>query len=194
VLALRDPVVLAKQVATLDVLSAGRIVLGIGSGWLQPEFDLLGVDFDGRGARTDEGIALVRQCWTGTLDRHGAQVFTTPRPAREVPVVIGGISSRALARAGRVGDGWFAVQQASRAEPSEIERGMASIGAARQRRGRSGKSRTIVYVSRSAHDLGSVARLLPMYRDLGVDDMVVDVDWRDKGCPKFAAEILGIGS
>jgi probable F420-dependent oxidoreductase len=125
----RNPVVLAKEISTLDRLSKGRVTLGIGVGWLREEFDALGVPFTERGARTDEHVAVMRALWTGAsvdfdgrfTTLAGANVF--PHPAQEsIPIVIGGHTEAAARRAGRLGDGftpgkgdWPALQRTMRA-------------------------------------------------------------------------------
>ena len=110
----RNPLVLAKQVATLDHLSGGRVSLGIGVGWLREEFDALGVPFERRGARTDEYVLAMRALWAGDDARfRGAFVnfegmSCNPKPVRgAVPILVGGHSERAARRAGRLGDGFF---------------------------------------------------------------------------------------
>jgi probable F420-dependent oxidoreductase len=110
----RNPAITAKEVATLDRLSGGRVRLGIGVGWLEEEFDALGVPFAGRGARTDAYVAAMRALWTGeqvSLD-DGYQVWdkavSLPTPSNgAVPIVVGGHSDAAARRAGRLGDGFF---------------------------------------------------------------------------------------
>ena len=110
----RNPLVLAKEVATLDDLSGGRVELGVGVGWLREEFDALGVPFERRGARTDEYVDVMRSVWADDhvsfhgpfTDFDGASV--NPKPVRgSVPVHIGGHSAAAARRAGRLGDGFF---------------------------------------------------------------------------------------
>ena len=114
ILPLRNPLVLAKQVATLDHMSGGRIELGIGVGWLKEEFEALGVPFEKRGRRSDEYIAAMRALWA----KDGAsfkgefvnfnEVTCSPKPmATDVPIVIGGHSEAAAKRAGRLGNGFF---------------------------------------------------------------------------------------
>lgn len=110
----RNPVVTAKAVATLDVLSGGRLLLGVGVGWLAEEFEAIGVPFDQRGQRTDDHIAAMRALWTQDLPAHHGEfssfegAICRPRPAQgSVPVVIGGHTPAAARRAGRLGDGFF---------------------------------------------------------------------------------------
>ena len=114
VLPLREPVTVAKQIATIDVLSGGRFVLGVGAGWLQEEIDALGVNFRNRGARLSEALALMRACWTGEPGRFDGKHYSLPdgimcfpRPLRQVPVLIGGNSAAAIRRSGLMGDGWL---------------------------------------------------------------------------------------
>ncbi len=109
-----NPVVVAKQVATLDHLSGGRILLGIGVGWLKEEFDALGVPFDDRGRRTDEYINAMRELWTSDKPTFSGEfvkfkeAYCRPRPAQgSVPIIVGGHSAPAARRAGRLGDGFF---------------------------------------------------------------------------------------
>jgi len=110
----RNPVILAKELATLDALAGGRVELGIGVGWLREEFDALGVPFEGRGARTDEYVAVMRALWDGDHAEHAGEhvrftgASVNPKPPRgRVPVHVGGHSRRAAERAGRLGDGFF---------------------------------------------------------------------------------------
>lgn len=111
----RNPVVLAKEVATLDVLSRGRVILGVGVGWLQEEFDAIGVPFAERGARTDDHVAAMRALWSGSsvdfdgrfTSFTGANSFPQPVQPGGVPIVVGGHTDAAARRAGRLGDGFF---------------------------------------------------------------------------------------
>lgn len=110
----RNPVVLAKELGTIDALSGGRMELGIGVGWLREEFDALGIPFAGRGARTDEYVAAMRALWDGDHAEHDgehvnfARISVNPKPTRgRVPIHVGGHSRAAAERAGRLGDGFF---------------------------------------------------------------------------------------
>jgi probable F420-dependent oxidoreductase len=110
----RNPVVLAKECATLDKLSGGRLLLGIGVGWLAEEFDALGVPFADRGRRTDEYVEVLRALWGDEKASHHGEFFdfdnaiSQPKPVDgHVPIVIGGHTAIAARRAGRLGDGFF---------------------------------------------------------------------------------------
>ena len=110
----RNPLVLAKELATLDHLSGGRMILGAGIGWLEEEFAALGIPFAGRGPRTEEAIAAMRALWS---QEHASYAGTTTAfrdcflrpqpPGGVIPVHIGGHSNAAAQRAGRIGDGFF---------------------------------------------------------------------------------------
>ena len=116
----RNPVVTAKQIATLDHLSGGRILLGIGVGWLEEEFNAIGTPFGDRGRRTDEYVAAMRELWSSdspTFDGefvHFKNAHCRPQPSGgAVPVIVGGHSKAAARRAGRLGDGFFPARGAS---------------------------------------------------------------------------------
>jgi probable F420-dependent oxidoreductase len=109
-----NPVLLAKQAASLDVLSGGRLTLGIGVGWSREEFAALGIPFEGRGERAAEYLAAMRVLWRDDVasfaGRHVAfdSVRVNPKPIRaHIPVVLGGNSAAALRRASEWGDGWY---------------------------------------------------------------------------------------
>jgi probable F420-dependent oxidoreductase len=107
ILPYRPPLPTAKWVATLQELSQGRLLLGVGVGWMRPEFRALGVDRARRGAITDETLAFLNRCFAGDeVDANGQRFLFLPRPARP-PVFIGGAAPHALERAARYGDGWM---------------------------------------------------------------------------------------
>jgi probable F420-dependent oxidoreductase len=109
----RNPLVLAKTVASLDMLSGGRVILGVGLGWMREEAEAVGTSFGDRGRRADEYIEAMRALWTqkvasfrGETVRFEA-VKCNPRPTRSVPIHVGGHSPAAARRAGRLGDGFL---------------------------------------------------------------------------------------
>lgn len=118
-----NPVITAKQVATLDRLSNGRVMLGVGVGWLKEEFEAIGAPFERRGKRTDEYIAAMRELWTSDSPTfHGEFVnfdnaYCQPQPVQDsIPIIVGGDTPIAARRAGRLGDGYFP----ARGAPQEV--------------------------------------------------------------------------
>jgi probable F420-dependent oxidoreductase len=113
VLPLRDPVLLAKQVASLDVLTEGRVILGIGVGWMREEFDALKVPFADRGKRAEEMVELMRRLWSGSSTSFSGKFFSLdsvnlhPTPVRFPPILWGGHSRATLRRVATHGDGWL---------------------------------------------------------------------------------------
>jgi probable F420-dependent oxidoreductase len=111
---LRHPFVSARAVATLDVVSHGRVEFGIGASWMKEEWDSVGIDFATRGARVDEAIAVCRRLWTEpVVEHHGPcyafdPVFFEPKPVQpHIPIHVGGDSMRALRRVSELGNGWI---------------------------------------------------------------------------------------
>jgi probable F420-dependent oxidoreductase len=110
-----NPVLLAKALASLDVVSGGRLIAGFAGGYVEAEFRALGVDFHRRGAITDDSLAAMRALWTQAVPSHAGpfarfdDIRFEPKPAQRPhpPIVIGGRVPAALARAARVGDGWY---------------------------------------------------------------------------------------
>lgn len=116
VLAQRNPVIVAKEIATIDRISGGRLILGVGTGWHAQEFEYLNADFHKRGRVLDEAILVLKQLWTepdkafrGTFFRFENQSFAPP-PAQYggPPILVGGLADAALRRAATYGDGWHA--------------------------------------------------------------------------------------
>jgi probable F420-dependent oxidoreductase len=111
----RNPLVLAKELTTVDVLSKGRLIFGLGVGYLEPEFRALGAPFEQRGAVADEAIEVLKALWTMEKPAHRGQFFSfggidaQPRPVQKPypPIVIGGRSRHAALRAARSGNGWY---------------------------------------------------------------------------------------
>jgi len=116
VLPQRNPILLAKQSAALDVFSKGRLILGFGAGWAEPEFKFLNADFSRRGKVMDESIRLVKALWKDEVVNFDGEFFHVrdalffPKPVnRDVPVWIGGNGPTAVSRVIRLGDGWHPV-------------------------------------------------------------------------------------
>jgi probable F420-dependent oxidoreductase len=111
----RNPVVLAKELASVDVLSGGRLVFGLGAGYLKAEFDAIGAPFDDRGERTNEAIEVIRTLWTEESPRFAGRFWSfdgiqcRPMPVQQPhpPIVVGGHSPPAFRRAVSQGDAWY---------------------------------------------------------------------------------------
>lgn len=169
---LRDPFVLAKQVATLQELSGGRVVLGVGVGWNRAEFAALGADFSRRGAVIDDILALVRHLFAGGEAPYRARRFSydegvfAPVPQTPVPIMIGGNSDAALRRAARYGDIWQGL-------PSDPASFAGRVSALAQLAG----DRAVVPALRIGWDgstpVRSVAETLQAYRAAGVVQLAV---------------------
>jgi probable F420-dependent oxidoreductase len=187
VLPLRNPVMFAKQCASIDVASGGRLELGLGAGWLEREFEALEAPFARRGARLAEWIAIARDCWTGAPAARSSKDYTLPpeilclpTPAHEIPILLGGHSRQALARVGAVADGWLPQQTAGELEPAALIRERATIAAAARDAGRRPESlRTVLRIVESAARLDLIADALPSLAQAGVDEVIVDLAWED---------------
>ena len=131
VLPIRNPLANTHQLASIDLISGGRLVCGVGIGWLKEEADALGMPWDRRGRRADEVIALMRTLWTATgetVEFHGEfydvpPIDVQPLPVqRPIPIVVGGNSDIALDRAARLGDGWIVTSLGQHRWPQALER------------------------------------------------------------------------
>jgi probable F420-dependent oxidoreductase len=178
VLPLRHPLPLAKELATLQNLSGGRLILGAGVGWLEAEFDALGVPFKERGRRMDEGIAMMRAVWTQdpvTFDSKWIpaaiqDMRAQPLPIAPIPVWIGGSSDAAIRRALRL-DGWHG----SRVGPEQA----AGI-VKRLRAERPGEEFVIsIRVGCNAQTVAGLRDALSAYRDAGIQHVMAAPEDRD---------------
>jgi len=200
VLPQREPVVLAKQLASLDALSHGRIELGIGAGWLAEEFAALDVPFDSRGSRFVEWISLLRACWTGSPEPHQgrhydlpAGILTRPVPAHRIPLYVGGHSPVALRRAATLADGWLAQQSALAIDPAALADGRRVMTDAAEKAGVDPAGlRVVLRLVDSTGRCADVARALPDLAAAGVDEIIVDADWeRPDGAAEAYAALGG---
>lgn len=202
ILPYRNPVLTAKMVATIDVLSAGRVTLGVGVGWMREEFEALGSpDFDRRGAASEEYLDIMKKLWTGEPVAHAGafyhfdEVRCLPAPVQRPhpPIWIGGNSMAALRRAARMGDGWHPVG-ANPATPlglDELASLIATLHRIARESGRDPAAIAITYKAPAARPGGAAssdpARLLFAGSDaqsiedagrlakLGVSEIVFDV-------------------
>lgn len=166
VLPLRHPMIVAKLVATLDALSDGRVIFGIGSGWLKEEFDAIGATWEQRGARMNEMIEILRRLWTEEKVAYQGRFYQfdevsfEPKPARKpVPIMIGGETPPALKRAARCGDGWYGTFHAPETAAERVRELRAMVEDGRP------FNITVFTTANAVPGLDDVRR----YRDAGVD-------------------------
>jgi probable F420-dependent oxidoreductase len=180
VLPMRNPLVLAKMLATLDLLSGERLIVGAAVGWLKEEFDALGIPFNERGKRSDETIEMLRACWTeDPVNRTGKTIpgdykamRTLPHPKKPIPIWVGGHSEPAYRRAVTLGDGWHG----SRKTPEE-----AAPIVKRLREDRPEESFTLslrLNWDALTHDHDDMRRQLDGYREIGIQHVMFQPNQR----------------
>jgi probable F420-dependent oxidoreductase len=196
----RNPIITAKMLATLDVLSEGRVIAGIGVGWMKEEFDnLRAPNFAERGKVTDEYIRAFRELWTqdnpsfdGKYCQFSDLVFI-PKPVQQpsIPIWIGGHSKQAIRRAARLGDGWHPIGGVPTIplEPEDMKRDLATLADFARAAGRDPERIHVALKGslfdkekkiegRRRHFMGTaeeIASDIRAYRDAGVDTLIFDV-------------------
>jgi probable F420-dependent oxidoreductase len=204
VLPYHHPVRLAKAAATLDVLSGGRLILGVGVGAIEQELQAMGTPFKERGAFSDEAIQIMRTLWTddeprfeGRYARFAGMPFS-PKPVQSpsIPIVVGGVSRAAIRRAARLGDGW----QPLGLSPEALRDGMTTL---REEARAHGRDATDIPVSLAmtlgpgrpgratlGTDRNEIARKAQAYADLGVDALLVSAVTADPAQARAALEMV----
>jgi probable F420-dependent oxidoreductase len=186
----RNPLVLAKQVASLDVLSRGRLLLGLGVGYLEPEFRAVGVPLEDRGQRSTEYLEAMQQLWSSPEPAYegtyvafsGIDAYPRPVQPSGPPIVIGGRSAAAYRRAVALGNGWYGWGLTVEAT-TEVLAGLAAATASVDRPSSLGTLEITVTPPQGAEiDQATAAR----YADLGVDRLVVN--------PPTAADIEAVAA
>jgi probable F420-dependent oxidoreductase len=175
VIPLRNPVLLAKQLASLDFLTGGRVILGVGAGWMEEEFNLIGENFANRGKRAVEMVKLMRELWTGeTVDFHGEFYQLSgckmhPRPVQPtIPVVWGGHSDAAIKRAAKVGDGWHPTQISL----AQLEEGIKKLRQYCEEYGRDPESVSVFARPGDNYEINAESHA--RHLELGIDHLIVD--------------------
>ena len=182
VLPQRNPVYVAKEVATLDWLSGGRVDFGVGVGWLREEFEALNVPWSRRGARTDEFLDVIDTLWSDASTGYAGEFFTlpactmSPRPVQQPhpPVHVGGESDAALRRAARSGQGWHTFNR----RPGDLAAPLARLD---EFLAEAGRTRAELTITACPYFLGLDAVGVEQYAAAGVDAVaamvfVVDVE------------------
>ena len=184
-----NPLLLAKQIATLDVLSGGRYIFGIGAGWLREETEIMGGDFDHRWTQTREAIEVMRTLWTEEEAEHHGRYYDfpavrfNPKPVQKPgpPVLLGSIAPNVFKRIVAWGDGWMP----TRATPAEIEAGRKELDRLAAEAGRDPESITVVAYS-SAPD----RELIRAYEDAGANWVTCRTPMApEKECIEFLEDI-----
>ena len=194
VLPVRSVLHTAKQVASLDFLTGGRVVLGVGAGWQPTEFEYLGANFEDRGRRLSEGIELLRACWADDPIHYGSDYHQVqdavmkPKPAQgpALPILVGGDSPAALKRAARLGDGWIA----SQLTPEEAGQGRARLYALAEAAGRTTPPE--IYV-RAPNGTTIDGPLLDEYRRAGVSELLVDLHHTAQDTAEYFRRLREVG-
>ena len=175
----RNPLLLAKQVATLDMYSGGRFIFGIGSGWLREETEIMGADFDHRWAQTREAVLAMKELWTKTESEfHGKyydfpRVYSFPRPVQRPhpPVLLGGIARNVFKRVVAWGDGWVP----NRVNPEDLKRGRMALDELAQAAGRDPKSIQVSVFGQPAD-----RDLIRRFEDAGADRVCIRLPTADE--------------
>ena len=171
----RNPLLLAKEIATLDRFSGGRFMFGVGTGWLREETEIMGGDFDHRWTQTREAIEVMKELWTkDEAEYHGRYydfpaVRSVPKPAQQPhpPVILGGLARNVLRRIIAHADGWLP----NRITPAEVEEGRAKLDAMAAEAGRDPKSITISVFGQPAE-----RELVQSFLNAGADRVIVRPD------------------
>jgi probable F420-dependent oxidoreductase len=191
VLPMRHPLPLAKELSTLHNLSAGRLILGVGVGWLEPEFAALGVPFRERGRRMDEGIAMMRAVWSEDPVSFEAKYIPAeihdmtmlPQPVSPIPMWHGSRSEAAHRRTVKLGDGWHGSQVTPEQAKPVVER---------LRRDRPEPEFTISIRSHwDGKDVGMMKERVAAYADAGVQHIMVHP--QDREIDDWDTVIEGVG-
>jgi probable F420-dependent oxidoreductase len=174
----RNPLVLAKELASLDELSGGRLIFGVGAGYLEPEFRALGIPFTDRGARTDDYLAAMRAIWDQPQPAYQGRflsfehVQAHPRPRRSIPMVVGGHTPPAYRRAVEQANGWYGFALGFSGAARSLTNSLAGIADALKRYHRPqalGKLEISVTPPSGTITLERARQ----YADLGVDRLVI---------------------
>ena len=178
---------LAKAAASLDRMSAGRLVLGVGAGWDPKEMEALGYDFATREARLDEMLQVLRDCWNGRpAPRRGehvrvpAGVVLSPVPVAAPagpPLILVGGGEDVLRRAVDLGDGWLAVADVAALQPTALAASISLARALHHDSGRSGPFEVVVKLHHAQGQERQLADAARLVQQAGADEVIVDIPW-----------------
>lgn len=191
VLPMRPPLIVAKTAATLDALTEGRVILGVGAGWLREEFDLLGQPFGTRGRRMKEAVRVLKACWSDDPVSFEGEYFRLPpfgmdpkpRQGARLPVLGGGESDAALRRVAEVCDGWHPLNLT----PEGVEERLRRLRDLVVQAGR--RFSDLMLTARPGQQAILTLDLASRYEALGIRLLVADMNYRELTLPGALAQI-----
>ena len=171
----RNPLLLAKEVATLDMYSGGRFMFGIGAGWLREETEIMGGDFEHRWTQTRDSVLAMKELWTRTASEYHSRyydfppVYSFPRPAQRPhpPVLLGGVATNVFKRVVAWGDGWLP----NRVTPEQVQKGRATLDELAEASGRDPQSIQVAVFGQPAD-----RDLIERFHEAGADRVMVRLE------------------
>lgn len=183
VLPYRPALLVAKWAASIQLLSGGRLQLGVGIGWMESEFRALGVPRSRRGALSDEALELLHRCFADDeVEANGQRFLFLPRPARP-PIYVGGSGEHALRRAASLGDGWMP----SRKEPSELEEPVRALRDLARAAGKAAPE-VVVSMRMAGLDDAELRERVTAYREVGATRIAFNFPYEDSAGFRRTAE------
>jgi probable F420-dependent oxidoreductase len=185
-----NPMLFAKQTASLDALSGGRLTLGLGIGWLAEEYEAMGTPFERRGARFDDYLEAVKKVWSGEvvdhesefLSWHGFKSYPIPAQKPHPPILIGGTTTKTLQRVVTAADGWYA--------PSDSQQELTEkVGELKEMAAREGRSFDSIDITTNWR-IAKRPDALPQLEDLGVTRAVALLGATGESDPKKAIDLI----
>ncbi|MEO3826257.1 TIGR03619 family F420-dependent LLM class oxidoreductase [Actinomadura sp. B10D3] len=201
VLPQRNPLQVAKEAATIDRVSGGRLELGVGAGWSEAEMTALGYSFRDRGIRLEESMAILRDCWTGRTSAFAGRtsevpegLLMRPRPVRDqgIPLLVGGHSAAAVRRAATLADGWLGIGFAEAWDEEGLTRALAAFRSRWAGAGRPGRGRALLKLH-CARDFAHLPGRVSWAAEAGFDEVIVELPWAE-GLPAASAVCARLAS
>jgi probable F420-dependent oxidoreductase len=179
ILPYRHPIYTAKVLSTVDVLSGGRLVVGVGAGWLAPEFTALGQSISERGSRTNETIDILKALWTEDVPNYSGKHFQfsnikfVPQPVQKPrpKILVGGMTTGALQRVARRGDGWVAMGKG----PDDLQKPLDALRDLTVKAGRKLEDLQINMLPLASPSLDQVVKDIPRYSELGIQHVYLSL-------------------
>jgi probable F420-dependent oxidoreductase len=185
-----NPLLFAKQTASLDALSGGRLTVGLGIGWLAEEYEAMGTPFERRGARFDDYLEAVKKVWSGEVDKHESEFlswhsfrsYPTPAQKPHPPILIGGTTTKTLQRVVNAADGWYAPMDSPQMLIEKIAE-LKEIAAQAERPIESIDITTNWRIAKRPN-------ALPEFEDLGITRAIVLLEATGESDPRKAIDLI----